>query len=334
MLKLDTVKFKVDNQSIDSIDLYNYWRKPLHKGDVYYDTSYSINPNLLGLKSIQHQPDKDKTIIEISAKILGLKYGELININTIEESIKRINDTNLINLNINKALDSAMLLRCDATENLRVSKDVQEYLDHAHRLRVNTKYQVDEYKMPKNSGVVFKGKQSSFRERQIMYDKFKDMVYNKSNQELRQIMTYPQIEKHFKGVLRVESNFASLAKIREYMSTDSLVKALESNSNPNLRILDKITSKVEMPELFNMYDDLALRDVERRIGREGIIKHLKYDMGLINKYLSTKVKGNISRYKASYRDILYEMLQSKDDTNQPGKKDIYIEEIRQLLKAS
>jgi hypothetical protein len=255
-----------------------------------------------GLKRIEVDQRKHTLIIEGSAKILHEQYLQGITANTIERVFDQINQTGLITLDIPAAIETGTLLRVDVTKNLQVDKPVSEYVGALGLIPVNDKYRIDTYT---TESIVFNGRQISFKERQTFYDKAAEVKKDK------------EIQGYFrsfgkKNIFRAETNLAQLKRIRHYFGTNNLQDVLKQPVNPNYLLFDKITHRApnEVLQLFDEYQGISLYMIEKTEGRKKIIQQLQMDMVLIDRFLKEHIKGNISRYKKEYRQVLTGMLQT------------------------
>ena len=135
-----------------------------------------------------------------------------------------------------------------------------------------------------------------------------------------------------KKILRVERNLKSLKMIRESfgVNDNKLIDVLSSNKNPNYELFKKVTSPVEQLEIFKKYDDLNLNQTEKMYGRIHIIESLNYDIDLVNQFINSKTKGNNSRARREYKELIMKLQTENDD--EIGKTYKLINEIDQLLK--
>jgi hypothetical protein len=154
------------------------------------------------------------------------------------------------------------------------------------------------------------------------------------DKEITKYVSFPTLQKEFKNVLRVEQNTAQLRRIRHYTNTKTtnILDILQSKAKPNCMLFEKATSKFMDLTLFNDYQDMKFYEVEKLIGRKTIIEMLNYDEELIKEFISSRVKGKLSKYYKEYLSLLYQMLAEKDMILEP-EQNMYIQEIQRLLAA-
>lgn len=330
MQTIDTVKLKMSNESIQDYDKYKFFESKSFdpqaecyiSNKLYAMDIYKNN----GVKSICLDKLSGNVFLEMSAKVLNKEYFELININTIEKVFENVN-SKAIQFNINKAIDSAKVLKCDVTNNLKVNKDITEYINALSQLKYNYNYDVNEYK---NESIIFRGNKKTVKDRLIFYDKFKELQTFKNKEFIRDF-TIQDLNK-FKNILRVETNLTKHRQMRKIFNTKELklVDILKSEKKVNFNMFSKVKEK-EIT-LFNEHKEMSLQQIENRKGTEYIIKQLGYNMKLIRKFIRERIKGNIySRYIPKYKQVLNEML-----VEQKGYKQecILIKEIESLLQVA
>lgn len=333
MKGLDSNKLKI---SIDA--LRDYREEAFLKHPVYDHNDVKVGDknilksecSVLGLKSIVINKKQNVIELETSAKILKDKYFDLININNIEQVVSNINDTGLIELDSNEFIDSATVFRTDVTNNLRVSKDIQTYLNDLSLFAANAKYKVEPYK----TGIAIRAAAKTNNERLILYDKAQELTKGRENKEL---MRYIKPEQ-FNGVLRVEGNYRKFTNIRKSFGLTNkepikLLTLLESKEKVNYKVFDKVfdtsiqqtKETLTLMELFN--NGKKLRQDRKDIADEIICQLCGYDMDKIRAYIETKVKGNKSAYFKHYRQVLSRVKNKRLNNDFSS-----IEEIKTLLK--
>jgi hypothetical protein len=268
----------------------------------------------VGFKRVTYDTKKNEAVLELSAKVLKDQYFELINKNTIERVFSEVNTFSPITFNVGNAIDTTRVLSMDCTNNLKLSREPIDYVLALNQIRINEKYQVSDYKQPgKNVGIVIAGKQKSFKERVIFYDKQVNIL---SDSFLKKEPYHASLVLQHKGILRVETNLTSFAKIRQYAKSTTMLKdILTSTANPNLTIFDKITKRNSDFQLYlelenGEYSGMTFDQIRKRIGDKAIIKECNYDINLIIQFIN-KARGkgsNNSKLIREYRNLLCEIM--------------------------
>jgi hypothetical protein len=340
MIRIDSIKLKA---SADTIIEHNnaYRYKPEYSsetGELITEKKLWSNP-AFGIKSLSIDTIDNSVVVEASAKVLKNNYFDMININTVEQLVGAINDTSAIKLNADKFINEANVLRCDTTQNLYTDKPLAYYFTNLANLPLQDKYEIEHYKRASNKGIVYKGGQKTFKERFIGYDKLAELLKGKGKKEIIDNLP-PAVLKQFQNILRVETNFTQLERIKEHCKTNDtkLISILQSNAIPTLNVFNKITKKVDVDlQLFKPFEGMRYSDIEKLIGRQNICKALGYDMGAIRAYIEMYVKGNISRYLIAYKKLCLELL-AEAEVEESDKvilmRPKIITEMQELMKAA
>jgi hypothetical protein len=328
MIKLDSVKLKAPLECVKHLSKSGFLHQNSTKDGNLVSDKHLLSKVSLGLKSISVDNIAGSIVLELSAKILRDQYAELIGINTIERCISEIEKNSPLKLRPAEFMESAEVLRCDVTKNLKMAAPPKAYITALHHLRVNNRYKVDAWHQRGNNGIVFHSKATSFKERIIFYDKLLDTQKDK---ELQKEMRLPQLQAAFTNVLRCETNIVQAKKIRELCGgSNKLSSILTSDANANLFLFNKIKSKCINLELFTQFDGLKFSTLEKRLGQQQIIRMLSYDMELIGQFIEARVSGNISRYKRQYRSLCIELLSAQEKVQE---SELY-SEIEQQLRVA
>ena len=295
MISIDSNKILIPFDCIDSFDSDAFFNKPIYKAGNLLQNKYTANGIIPGLKSIEVNPTANKVVIETSAKILKDNYLQGINVNTIEQYVDSINSTNLIHIKRAK-IDQAQLLSVDTTQNIAWN-DRTSFSDLIHSIQlcsVNPKYSNDLFNERNNKGLVFTGNQKSIKCRMIIYDKYTELIAKKENKLFLESCNNPnKLLNQAKGIIRVEQNNTSFKAIRTRLKVadNNIVNVLNSNENPNLKLLDTITSlhSLEQLELFERYRNkqMTIGEIVRMEGMRNIIEKCAYDKNLLKEFLKS-----------------------------------------------
>lgn len=325
MIRLDTVKLKTSIEATKSISygrLLNV-RKMNSEGGILSDTWQTNGKVGLGVNKIEVNPSDGNILLNISAKLLQSQYIEGINKNTVEYAVQQINKLGIIEFDFKRFIENTTVLLCDVTDNIKCN-EVNVY-KNIYRIPLPPMYEVTYYGTSRNEGVVFKGKQKSFKERQIFYNKHKELLCSSANKDLRAILP-PKLIDEFKGYVRVEGNFTTYDKIRQYIgvSNTNLGGILNSNAKPNYELFNKITKQVNTDtlQLFNEYEGYKWNEILKIEGIKGIIFKLQ-DWHLIEQFVRLHNPNN-------YRHVLPKFRQYYNSMNIEGKFNV-VNEIKELL---
>jgi len=329
MLNLDSIKI-----SFDSAAIQRHSNQFLSKstwnadGEIMSESKQLSKIDCNGFKSVSIDSLNGKTTIELSAKILKENYHFGINKNTIENVISNINRHGAIQIDSNKFLDSAEICRCDITDNIKPDNNGEMFFKTLSIIPIATKYQTDLWNTPTNLGVVYKGKQTSIRERIIFYDKIKDINKDK---EIRNSPYAHKLNKDFKGVVRVESNHSKFKDLRHLFGTRKLNEVLQTDKKVNYEMFSRITKKTTDIDLrlFNQFEGMRYNEIRKYLGDKGIIEVCGFEWIRVELFLKTFTKHNYRHYKQDLKKVFNSLKQATKQT------DInIIEHIKQLLYAA
>lgn len=308
MLRLDSVKIEVPEEGFIWHNTSMPCTTHSEGGEVLSET-YTVPKKELpfGVRSIQirQRGNTPTAIIETSAKVLRDEYYDMLNLNTADRYIHEVNKNGYIQFN-HGLIDSGKVLTMDVTQNLQVNDKIPGYIQAMACVPITDKYNVTAYRGAGNHGIVWAGKQKTFKERQIFYDKMKDIA---RDTKLRTTVHAKHLKK-FEGVLRVEGNFTTFKTIRKYTGTENILgDVLNSKQHVNLQLFDKITRSVNTVnlQLLMEWDGMKLYQVEKLEGRKNIIRALDYDMVKIQSFIKNRVNGNVSGYVRDYRLLCDEL---------------------------
>ena len=331
MIRLDSCKFLTDFEVIEDIKLQHFDSEIKVNGAnelLKQKRVLSSNYKIIGLKNIE--VTTNNLIIELSAKILKENYYEGINKNTVSQMVDNINGCKSIKLNTNKFLDSAKVLRCDVTDNLKVKNNVNDYLSLLNTYKVNSDYLVSFYNRKAGSSIVFDRNVKSYKERLTLYDKEKEIYRDK---ELIKLFDQEALNR-FNNVLRCEQNIVSFSKIREKLHINSidLKDVLNSKELVNYNTFTNITKKNKALTLFNSYKDKNLNYIIKLYGMRYFIELFEYDFSLIKQFIREHYNGNACSYwYKNFAILMREMKQEKKNYNSAMEA---INEISDLLKVA
>jgi hypothetical protein len=316
MVKLDSIKIKAPIHVLNGFnsDLLERDTK-MFKGVLIKDIS-EIKSIDFGFNNFSVNHLKNDFIIELSAKILKSDYAEGISLNNFDRIVNTINKNKFLNINLNDFYNSAELLRADVTDNIKIDYKGNFYSDIS-AIPLPNKYEITPYNTTKNKGVVFKGKQTSLKERQIIYNKLIELNSVKSGKRFMDSVNKNKIYNDFKDTIRVEGNFTSFETMRKYIGSNKLSDVLQSNEKVNYKLWQKITkhTDAEVLYLFDAYEGMSLREVIRRRGLEGIITDAKFNWQYIELWLKNKTPKTYRIHRKEFRKIYLELQLKQNRAN-------------------
>lgn len=307
MIRLDTIHLYADADILRNMNADHFIREIQQntKNDNYSKCNMvSKSIGIPGLNQIVHDELNNQLRIKLSAKILGPDYFNLININTIDQVADTINRSGIIEIDKSK-IDQLYLNSLDVTNNLNCGYTPDQVIQALNTIS-NHRYIIDPYQDKNNcTGIVFRGRVKTYKERQIIYDKHTEI---KNDQKLlKTIPDQNQFLQRFENISRVECNITSHKRIRQIFRTDNnLVNVLNSESTPNYQLFEKIKKNNGFQsELFELSESQKLYEIEKLYGRIYIAEQLNYDIKLIRIFLRKHLTAkNISRYVREYTEVI------------------------------
>lgn len=336
MQRIDSLKFEFSNQ-LALFDAKNFNKKIDIIEDVEY-TKYILKPKLLRTGINEIYINDAKCIISISSKLKPELYYDMININSVKDYFSEINNTGLIQFDVNSVIENSKVLSCDVTNNIPNIIDVPTYINPLIIYKVNDKYNC---KLYRNQSIVFTKdiKEKKYGEQLKFYGKYQELTSSKKRQS-KEFLNNIDVE-IFKNVLRVESRFSSFKTLRKgfNISDLNLISVLNSQEKINLNIFNRITdinnidaetiriykSIIEMRE-----NKISRASIEKKIGMIQICKMLNNDIKLIRMFINTGSTANNSAKVKEYKSL----LESINNVENNISIDERVNEIKEYLKVA
>ena len=334
MVNLDTVKiqFHRDLALNYNSDYFRY--KTEETDDNYVITSHKLKKlhKRTGLKDITI--NENNVIIDFGSKILPGRYKEMINLNTMEEYLKEITLTGIIDFNTNDIISQSSILSCDVTNNMTV-ESVPECINNLMIFKLNDKYTLEYYP---NQTLIFTRdvKTKSVKEKLVLYNKY-DELYLKRNEKFRDKINVDE----YKNILRIESRFENHELIRQSFKTDDLnfLSILSSDEKINHNIFNRITNIKDIKNietftnnqtLFEMKEKLSYSKIRNLHGDIGIIQSCNHDIDLIKRFFKINSTANNSAKIRHLSKLSLALKKSESNNN----VDDMVNEIKQFLKSA
>ena len=314
MLTFDKLKIVTSINYIQNVNLKHF--QTIIKNDMVTAYQYQqISPYLL---YIEKDIEDNELVIEITGKVLGAQYPELISKDTIQTCFDNINALGICRLETDKILNNAKAVKADITRDINyfdvgvLTKELQSCIKSNRRYTAENR---------KGNFIVEKNVKTNNRKvRLTIYDKEREM--NKVDNQ-RWLQTFGNdiavgINQYFKGKVRFELNLNSIKAIKDMLSISdtSLLSVLNAEANPIMDFLDKILVDNAEARVAK-----SVRDLER----VALMEKYDNDMRAIEQAIITlkSPKTNLSQAMRPYH-LLYNAL------NQTGSDGIK-ERLRNLL---
>jgi len=311
-MTVDSIKMTGDRGLITKCDTSLFKHRPVeHKGVMLQDKYDSPDNLVYGLKNIILDNLSGRFEIELSAKILGVDYINNINENNIERVFDIINKTGIIGINTSRIADIGVL-RVDVCDNVHVDKTKEKYFKALSLYKFNEKYICN----PNHKGsVIFESKRKKSPDRLTLYDKKTELRESRNKPLLEMLFESGRLNE-FDDVIRIEQNVRSFEAMRKKIGVKTtiengalLIDILQSKKRCNRDLLNTIVEEPP-PTLFSddRFSGMTLKQIEKQYGRESIIRMCNNDLFMVYEFISSKVKGNIGRYKREYQDAYRWMM--------------------------
>ncbi|KAF5029321.1 hypothetical protein DSECCO2_649800 [anaerobic digester metagenome] len=339
MITLDSIKIHAPTDIIRSqnTDLFRFEQGGIECSGQVQKDKLIANGNISGLKRIEIDRIKNTVQLELSAKILGDDYYKLISLDTIEQVFDTVNMSGLIEVDTGK-LDQFNVHSLDCTKNLKGKHRPQTYLDNLMLLPQNTKYSRATYRGTGDNryktGIVFTGRQRTFKERLLAYDKHEELRHDKRFiQSVNQGLT---LLNQFSNVTRVECAFTNYSRIREFFNVpdQNLLRILSSKEQPAYKVYKRIKGNGNVQlELFNYPDTMRWNELVSYYGLRQICIDCNGDLSLIADLIRKHV-GQNTGISYQLKQVKKVMSQIGDiDTGQQTDNEV-IAEFEYLLKTA
>lgn len=340
MITLDTNKIETSASALRYFDESSMLHQFGEFDGEVLNEKFSLQGGGVGFNYFEYNKKKDSIILQTSAKILGDDYLKGISINNIERVFDQVNrmGEGKFEIDATRAIDEGRFISIDTTDNVVVDRELMEYFEAFRAYRSSQKYKSEFYNQRGNQGITYKGNQTSFKERMIIYNKHIELSQKPDNAPFLKTLDNPmKLLNDSRKILRVEQNSVNLRKIRERLnvSSTSILGVLGSPMKPNYNLLMKIIKGAEQLEIFDDLDRFAtFSDFEKYKGRESIIKESGYDLEVISTLMKHFYKDstNFSRQMRQYRSLTFSILESERVVK--GGHSGLVDEVLQLLKAS
>ena len=336
MLRLDSIKILAPMDTLIEYDTKHFKeKKEVENGLLMSDTLTTQNIDF-GFNRFVIDKKANNLVIEVSAKLLKDDYAQGINIDTFEQVISNINASKRVKIDASMIYSKGQLLRADVTDNIKMDtyKGSDLYTDLAC-IPLQPKYDITPYgKATANrTGLVFKGKQKTFKERVILYDKSIELQSTALGNAFLNSINRSKLLNSFKHTYRVEGNFTQLKTIRKYIGSNQLSDVLASNEKVNYKLFKKITScaNINTLTLFDKYEGMTWRAIKERQGIEGLINSAEYNWQyiemLIRKYNGSNYRRERIKFKKVFNELINSKLKHSDIKTNTSVIDLFLTEL-------
>jgi hypothetical protein len=321
MLQFDTIKMLLPGSAIDCMvgDKMDY---STLKTQTVISETYVLKGSVPGFKHFTYDVLKDSVTLELSAKILAGDYFRGISLDTLEQTIERVNVAGGGAFSLGSLGDwfsDAKVLRADVCTNvtMQTGDEKQGVLNSIASLPVvgydRKVWPVSVSSLPQTITFKRELKTKHLQFRQRHYDKFAELRGDKTF--LKYLHENGLQQKVMQGainVVRAESSEVSLAGLKKMLNVQSndFADVFNSHAKPNFDRFDRMIKTVDSHQLtiFGHVEDCILNgmkrlEYEKLVGRATIYKALNGDFELIRQYLLKFGEKNMSRGLGEYATL-------------------------------
>ena len=334
MIRVDSVTLRTDDLPLWKVKGFDRIQKD--RADGGRSVLYEARTPAFGVNMVRvfgEAGEESRIEFQLSSKALLSDYPRLIGLDTVERVAEQVTSTGLV------AVDPDYLLRAnvhkvDLTNDLKLTDEPAGYIEAVRSLRSNPRFRFDDL----GSTVQFRTYAKKDYQRVIFYDKQADLLKAENRPFLEVVGS--GVYNRFMHVVRVEQNCTSLRAIRKAIGVKDYTKGGEPTLNdvlmapttPNLDLFRRIRKAGNVQEFFDDVESFPGRwsDYEKLNGRIRILERANYDLPTVFEAIGRKVKGNISRYKRTYRGV-FDYVQARADVDLHALTHERLDEIEQAL---
>lgn len=248
----------------------------------------------------------DELVLEFTGKALLDKYPQLINYETIKDSLNNINKLNVCRLDVEAILHDAEVAKCDVTKDIETDINVIN-----NTIRQNLKNYTKWFVEQRNNGIVLKNVVSTpkYKKRLTIYDKYKELEKANNMNFLNGLSARDEILSYFKGKVRFELNINTKQQIRQLLNipNNNIQNVLNATANPILTIIDEAVKYEPQQQ-----KALTLRDYEHEL----LLRDCDFDLVKVEakaRALSSK-NTSIKRIMQPYKELYKRLQDNKTST--------------------
>jgi hypothetical protein len=319
MNRLDSIKLVLPSESL-ILNPY-FFENRVGKFEQPYK-ALRDDSKLIGLKDIRSS--NDTTTIELSSKILGRDYLFGINKNTTEKLYSNLTDSRIISLSFDSFL-SANLVSTDFSTLIPLEDGSKTIKDLSFLALPN--HHKNTYKTKRNEGLTISGNQSTFKERMIIYNKYKDLQ-KASNKDFLASLGHKWVEDSFKGLYRLETNVTDKKTLRRYLCSDktTLASVLQSKEPVLKKVFQKIVRNGLNP-MMNVTQETLAKEIKIRGLKDAITN---FD-GIYSDFWNWYRHANPNNYRRDKKECLMAYDLYLKETQQTQKKYQINESVNLIL---
>jgi hypothetical protein len=316
MLTFDTLKFRFPLSICKRVQkqCFTHYIRNSPVNGLEIDKLVSTNPKL-GIKDICINQMNETVCIELSAKILESNYINNISAENFEAVLEKIKQTDLLYFNNSDFKNKMTFHRIDCSKNIILQEDTKKYIDSLSFIANAKNYNFQNYK---SQSITFSKNPLSKRRRLrfIFYDKFTELKKDKNFCKVDNIDRY-------RNILRFEITLNNYFLIRKYLNLKkneeiNYFNTIENNTNIFQSVYSELYNSCSNHNGISLYDSnfKSLSELEKYFGRQRICGDFDFDFKKISSFIRNSVKGNVSKYYSTYKQVCNDRFKNELNLNQ------------------
>lgn len=244
--------------------------------------------------NIEINYEKGEVIIEFTGKVLGERYPELINLDTIRVCFQRINDLGFCEIDTEKMM-LAQVVKCDVTKDVPIANipSINRFIRGHIR---NYQSYVCELKRNGNLTIEKNVTGRRYKRRITLYDKEAEMM-KRTGQAFKE---RHGLEGRYDGICRFEMNLNSQQAIRDTLAITSttLEEVLRSRRNPIEDFLDDVIQEDT---------EANVQDTWKTYWQKLVLEDCGFDLAKVEAKLREYKGGGIAKAMRPFRELMESM---------------------------
>lgn len=232
--------------------------------------------------------------VEVSAKVLGDRYPELINAHNIRDCLNAINAIGFCTLDVEGILNESKMIGADFTKDIRLQdipnahnmSDVKSIV----RLSINNynRWNCANYR---GGGVVVSNSVNDNRygKRLTVYDKGSEIVLLRNRPFLDSLRDSNRLTEYFRGKVRFELRATTQYQLRQWLGVEDLglMNALGAAQNPLRIVMSEMFSPIRAVE------ETEIRPTLTNLDKLCTLKQLDWDLGRVEAHVRESTKRSV-----------------------------------------
>lgn len=235
--------------------------------------------------------EKGEVIIEFTGKVLGERYPELINLNTVQACFQNINNLGFCEIDIEKMM-FAQVVKCDVTKDVRIV-DIPS-LNRYIRGHIKN-YQYFKCDLKRNGNLIIEKNVTGrrYKRRITLYDKEAEMMRTAG----QEFTARYGLDGKYDGMCRFEMNLNSQQAIRDALDITgtTLSEVLNTGRNPIEDFLDDVIQEDT---------EASVQDTWKTYWQTLVLEDCGFDLAKVEAKLREYKGGGIAKAMRPFRELM------------------------------